>query len=265
MIVTSTQPRVSIILPVYGNRDIKLTLDSVASQNFSDFECLVIEDGSNNHDYLNRLSTIRNYDSRFRAIRYEENRGAAYAREYGIMHSKGDIVAFIDSDDTWSSKYLCTVIKLHDQYLEFPIVATGYTYPNSYRGTSGDSPVTTIRLCTPFQLCFQSLFSCPTCSIKRSMIRIGFPVHLRLAEDLYFFFGNLIASRMNMIYNDEPLVFLNRQPGSPGGLSSDHSAMHFSAFVVFIRLAGISLNSQPLLIPLLLLRSFRSLCLVLFS
>ena len=89
---------VSIVIPTY-NRGSKLrkTLESVLAQTHSDWEALVIDDGST--DDTPSLFTGEQ-DSRIRYIR-RPNGGVAAARNTGLQASKGDFIAFLDSDDLW--------------------------------------------------------------------------------------------------------------------------------------------------------------------
>lgn len=75
---------------------------SVQKQTLRDFECLIIDDGSDPTEALD-LQTITNNlnDERFRIITMETNRGGGAARNAGIEQAQGEFVAFLDSDDEW--------------------------------------------------------------------------------------------------------------------------------------------------------------------
>ena len=94
------KPRVSVIVPVYNRAKTVLpALESVREQTFRDIECIVVDDGSNDGDELQE--TIQSLkDKRFRYLR-RENGGGGAARNTGIDEAKGEIVAFLDSDDRW--------------------------------------------------------------------------------------------------------------------------------------------------------------------
>ena len=88
----------SVIIPVF-NRDPTKTLESVKAQTLTDWECLVVDDGSAcGGDVASAVETMR--DNRFRYIR-QENKGANAARNNGIDRAAGKFVAFLDSDDEW--------------------------------------------------------------------------------------------------------------------------------------------------------------------
>ncbi len=91
-------PRVSIIVPAHNaEKTILATLESVQRQTFSDFELIVIDDGSVDRtvDLANTLQ-----DSRLKIFSYQ-NGGVSVARNRGIQHASGDFISFIDADDLW--------------------------------------------------------------------------------------------------------------------------------------------------------------------
>ncbi len=90
---------VSVVIPCYNRRDkIMASVASVLAQSYDHLELIVVDDAST--DGTPRLfSDLR--DPRLTYLRYEENRGACYARNYGAERSHGSLLAFHDSDDIW--------------------------------------------------------------------------------------------------------------------------------------------------------------------
>ena len=88
---------ISIIIPTY-NRGyiIKDSINSILKQSYKDFELIIVDDGSTDNT-KEIVSSIN--DDRIRYIRYEDNKGACYARNVGIKESKGEYITFHDSDD----------------------------------------------------------------------------------------------------------------------------------------------------------------------
>ncbi|BAZ13303.1 putative glycosyl transferase [Calothrix sp. NIES-4071] len=90
---------ISVIIPAYNaERTILETISSVQQQTFSDFELIVINDGSTDRT-LELLNSIE--DPRLKVFSYS-NGGLPVARNRGISHATGEFIAFIDADDLWT-------------------------------------------------------------------------------------------------------------------------------------------------------------------
>ena len=96
---------ISIIIPVYNaERWLVDCLDSIARQSCSDFEVLMVDDGSRDGSAV----ICKNYadkDERFHYY-YQQNAGVSVARNTGLCHAKGEWISFIDSDDTIDTDFL---------------------------------------------------------------------------------------------------------------------------------------------------------------
>lgn len=103
---------ISVIIPTYNRANvIRRSIDSVLNQTYKDLELIIIDDNSsdNTEQIINDIN-----DKRLRYIKLNENKGACFARNYGITISKGEYIAFQDSDDEWCLDKL----KLQYDYLE---------------------------------------------------------------------------------------------------------------------------------------------------
>ena len=101
-------PEISIIVPVYNARAyLRQCLDSVLAQGFSDFELILIDDGSTD-DSGAILDEYAARDDRIHVI-HQTNGGQGYARNVGMDRAKGKYVAFLDSDDYWLAGTLETL------------------------------------------------------------------------------------------------------------------------------------------------------------
>lgn len=99
MNVLALRPLVSVVIPTY-NRGylIERTINSVLSQTYTNFELLIVDDASTD----NTEQIISNiHDKRLNYIRLEQNTNGTKPRNIGIQNSKGDFIAFLDSDDEW--------------------------------------------------------------------------------------------------------------------------------------------------------------------
>jgi len=105
-------PRISIIVPLYNKaRYIMRCLDSVAAQSFTDYEVIVVNDGSS--DGGETLVEARG-DSRIRIVS-QANGGPGAARNRGVALAKSPLVAFLDGDDAWCENYLAESVAQLDQ------------------------------------------------------------------------------------------------------------------------------------------------------
>lgn len=92
-------PAISVIIPVYNRAEtIEYCLTSVLRQSISNFEVIVVDDGSTD----NTVEIVKNIsDSRVRCITLERNFGAQAARNRGILEAQSEWISFLDSDDEW--------------------------------------------------------------------------------------------------------------------------------------------------------------------
>ena len=98
-------PAISVIVPVYrAERFLDACVESVLAQTFTDWELLLIEDGS--PDGSGALCDVyAAKDPRIRAF-HKENGGVSSARNVGLAHAEGECIAFLDSDDGFEPETL---------------------------------------------------------------------------------------------------------------------------------------------------------------
>jgi glycosyltransferase involved in cell wall biosynthesis len=112
--------KVSIILPTYNRADtIVRAIKSVQSQTFQDWELIVVDDGSTD----NTVALIHDLEPRMILIR-QENRGFTEARNVGIRSSRGEYLAFLDSDDEFMPYHLELCVAFLDAHPKEQFVAT---------------------------------------------------------------------------------------------------------------------------------------------
>lgn len=91
------EPLVSAVIPTYNRaRVVSEAIDSVLGQTYPHVEVIVVDDGSTD----DTLEMLKSYGDRIRLVS-QENRGPAAARNRGVAASRGEIIAFLDSDDLW--------------------------------------------------------------------------------------------------------------------------------------------------------------------
>ncbi len=100
---TARMPHVSVVIPLYQTeRYIAEAVGSALAQTYTDFEVVVVDDGSSDRGPEIARSTC---DGRVRVVT-QRNRGLAGARNTGIREAKGEILAFLDADDRWAPNKL---------------------------------------------------------------------------------------------------------------------------------------------------------------
>lgn len=96
---------ISVIIPLYNKeKSIRATLESVRAQSYTDWECIIVDDGSTDNS-RKVVAQFQNDDSRFQ-IYSQANAGVSVARNKGVKEAKGEYVAFLDGDDIWEPTYL---------------------------------------------------------------------------------------------------------------------------------------------------------------
>jgi len=119
-------PKVSVILPTYNRVHlIGRAIQSILNQTYQDFEIIIIDDGSKD-DTEKIIRGFQEKDKRIKYIRFEENKGAAAARNAGIKMSKGEYITFQDSDDEWVIDKLEKQMKIIETSSENIVVYCGF-------------------------------------------------------------------------------------------------------------------------------------------
>jgi len=110
----SAAPLVSIVIPAYNVAPyINGTVATVFAQTFTDFEVIIVNDGSPDTDEFE--GAIQPYRERIVYLK-QENRGASAARNTGLRAARGELIAFLDADDLWSPNYLEEQLKFMREF-----------------------------------------------------------------------------------------------------------------------------------------------------
>lgn len=214
----------SVIIPVYNSEDtIIKCIDSVIAElscNEYSWELIIVDDGS--RDSSARLIEEYMANSRFRDFMFlikQKNGGVAAARNQGILLSRGDYLAFNDSDDKW----LPGKMKLQMDYLlSHPDVAL-------IAGLYGDDKINVLKkmgnenVITIKDQAFKNYFAPPTVIFHRMVLeKTGmFPSMMKYMEDAFFF--NKIIYHYKCILLNERVACCICQKGRWGdcGLSGN--------------------------------------------
>jgi len=120
-------PKISVIVPIYNVEQYLLRcIDSILAQTFTDFEVLLIDDGSTDNsgkicdEYAKKDNRIR--------VFHKENSGVSAARNLGLREAVGKFICFCDSDDEMRDCYLQTLISIEEKTDADMVVGTFSSY-----------------------------------------------------------------------------------------------------------------------------------------
>ena len=113
----------SVIIPLYNKAGyIKNTLKSVLNQTFTDYEIIVINDGSTDESEVVALG----FNDKRIQIHNQKNQGVSVARNLGIEKSTGKLIAFLDADDYWFPNHLEELANLYHNFPDCGIYCSRY-------------------------------------------------------------------------------------------------------------------------------------------
>lgn len=250
----------SVIIPLYNKAPyIRKALESVFAQTYTDYELIVVDDGSTDdsariaEEYILEVKGAENSGAEttasrlsplaFRLIR-QANSGVSAARNNGVAQASGDYITFLDADDWWEPTYLERMAQLIEDYPEAGLYAcnyvyykpgkthvalnipTGYiNYPKAYY-ESGAMPVTSITAIMP-RTVFDDME--------------GFPLGIKLGED--FLLWAKTAMHYPVAFLNEPLAYYNNDV--PVALRATRNLHHPNNHMLF-RMDGIASSLSPL-------------------
>lgn len=188
---------ISIIIPVYNtSKYLDQCLKSVLKQTYTDWECIVVDDGSadNSGEICDKWAEK---DGRFIII-HQKNQGVSAARNHGIQKSKGEYICFIDSDDWVEPDYLSNMINT-SYYKCSDLIVTGTKHVhNNFSKEFAPSEIAIAELSSKYTDIFIKnigLMYGPCSKLYYASIikenNILFPEHLSFGEDTTFVFRYL--------------------------------------------------------------------------
>ncbi len=187
-------PQISIIVPIYKvEKYLRRCLDSIINQTFTDWECILIDDGS--PDNSGKIcDEYAEQDERFMVI-HQKNQGVSVARNMGLDTAKGEWITFVDSDDWVDEKYLALLYENAKQK-NADVVITGSVLTDGENILCEYVPINGwLNIPKDFTMNLQSpwgkLFRMDIC--KKNNFK--FPLNITVQEDLYFNFLFLISTK----------------------------------------------------------------------
>ena len=117
----SNDPLVSIVLIFYDSKDfITEAVESVLSQTYGNWELLLVDDGSSDESIEIAKTYTEKFPDRIKYFDHHDhkNLGLSASRNLGIENSKGDLIAFLDSDDVWFAEKLAGQVDIFNEFLD---------------------------------------------------------------------------------------------------------------------------------------------------
>lgn len=233
-------PKVSVVIPTYNRADkVGKTIDSALAQTVTDLEVIVVDDGSS--DATGKVLGAA-YGDRIRYF-FQKNQGASVARNRGIEESRGEWIAFLDSDDLWEKDKLewqlkavrefgphCGGCYTDTRFYNYPETRTMFQLAEaSYRheGEMGINQDVLRLLVKPggagMVVCLSSLLARAE-TVRKSG---GFDPKLLYSQDSEMMFR--LARLTGFCFVNRPLVWFDRSPAEVRhtGVSADWNKQEF--------------------------------------
>lgn len=190
-------PFFSIVMPVYNRAAfIETAIKSVLEQQFSNWELIIIDDGSTD----NSAEIIQKYTGDPRIIyRYQTNQERSKARNNGIDMARGNFICFLDSDDYYLPNHLAVLKETIDSTGERPaLYYTGY-FVNSGGELKKNKDFSSLRKKGIYNILFEELLQTNSvCISARLLTENKFPENFNLFEDNHLWLR--VIARSEMIY-----------------------------------------------------------------
>jgi glycosyltransferase involved in cell wall biosynthesis len=224
-------PAVTVVIAAYNSAHyISQALDSVKSQTFGDYEVVVVNDGSDDREELERILNSHSLPVRYIS---QENKGVSAARNAAIRTAKGEFYAQLDADDQWTPDYLDVQVGILNNNPDVSLV-----YPNATIIGDGSTAGLEFMKVSPSEgeVNFESLvrqqcvvMTCVTARMNAIRDVGMFDESMRSCEDFDLWL-RIVKNGGRIIYHRRPLALYRRHEGS---LSSDRVWMTRNLLAVF--------------------------------
>lgn len=203
--------KVSVVIPAYNSmKYLPETLESVLRQTFTDFEVLIIDDGSSDN-IMQWASGLT--EPRLKLIS-QENQGVSVARNTGITQARGEYIAFLDSDDLWEPTKLEKQVICLDDHPTVGLVHTWMVLVDKQGKSTGRVMPSQAEGDVWKQLTEKNTIACSSVMVRRCCFETTgvFDRNLRFAEDWDMWIR--IASCYPFAVIKEPLYYYRQLPNS---------------------------------------------------
>lgn len=209
--------RFSVIIPLYNKAPyVHKAVQSVLSQTFSDYEVIIVDDGSKDNSAEIVLQVIEGHEN-CRLLK-QENAGVSMARNNGVAASHGDYLCFLDADDWWEPSFLEEMSILIEEFPEAGIYGVNYTIVNETKQKTRVAKIGVedgfvkgyINYCKAYASTMYMPLTSISVAIPRRVFEEvkGFPPGIKLGED--FLLWIRIALSYPVAFLNKPLAYYNQ-------------------------------------------------------
>lgn len=207
----------SVIIPLYNKAPyVAKAIESVLSQTYTEFELLIMDDGSEDNSYEMAQKAIQGH---LQCKLYQQvNAGVSMARNKAVALSQGDYLCFLDADDWWAPDFLMEMSKLIEEFPDVGIYGTSYTIINETKHKTRVSPIGVdsdfekgyINYCQVYaKTLAMPLWTGAVCIPRIVFDEMnGFPVGVKLGEDFLLWIH--IALKYKVAFLNIPLAYYNQ-------------------------------------------------------
>lgn len=214
----STTPTISVIVPVYNaEKYLRRCIDSVLAQTYTDFELLLIDDGSKDKsgeicdEYAQKDTRVR--------VFHKENGGVSSARNLGLDNARGEWVAFVDSDDYIEENYL----KSFESNLDADLVVGNMIICEDGKSPSDIDAHIVPGKYSPIQSVLKgnltkTVFCAPWGKLFRNdgIRDLRFDVRMTICEDTKFVYRYIAKAKdMRILYREKSTHYVYMYPSIP--------------------------------------------------
>lgn len=176
-------PKISVLMPVYnGERFLQEAVDSILAQTFTDFEFIIVDDGSTDGS-LEILTKLQ--DPRIRIVRNRNNQGVVRSLNDGLAAAQGEFIARMDADDISRPDRLSKQIVFLETFPEIGVLGTGIRIMDSSGVRIPAKKLFTEHEALRWGLCFSTSIMHPTVMMRRKIVEEagGYNQEMAQAED----------------------------------------------------------------------------------
>lgn len=207
----------SVIIPLYNKAPyVRKAIQSVLAQTFTDFELVVVDDGSKDDSAEIATEAIGSYPN-CRLIK-QENAGVSMARNNGVAVSQGEYFCFLDADDWWEPSFLEEMSQLIADFPEAGIYGTNYTIVNETKRKTRVAKIGVeegfkrgyINYCQAYaKTMYMPLWTGAVCVPRKVFDEMhGFRQGVQLGEDFLLWIH--VALQYKVVLLNKPLAYYNQ-------------------------------------------------------